>query len=73
MLSILVVQTRATAKHGAPVRQLSVWAVQVKAGQDQAAWESSGWINDQDPRGEARLCTCCPMNMEPHAPACPQS
>lgn len=27
----------------------------VKAGQDQAAWESSGWINQQDPRGEASL------------------
>ena len=23
----------------------------VKAGQDQAFWETSGWINDQDPRG----------------------
>ena len=29
--------------------------VQVKAGQDQAAWEEQGWIREQDPRGEAAL------------------
>lgn len=29
--------------------------MQVKAGQDQAAWEEQGWIREQDPRGEAAL------------------